>query len=189
MICSKCNTNNPVTTMFCIGCGQALNISGTDVRHHVQDELRAERWQKMESSIRNVLAFAIVFAFGANFLSNKAAHLPALDMMPAVPLPEQQMADPPIVDFPEEGVPLPDLEPPQYIRPDSIAARKVVNELYEKVYSMNNVVLHLKTPNGTKRQGRLIEGPEDTYYYFMDAFTKREDKVEKENVLKVEAKK
>jgi len=105
-----------------------------------------------------------------------------------VPLPNPPTADPPILDFPEEGVALPDLEPPQYVRPDATAARKAVNELYEKVYSMNNVLLHLKMPQGRKRQGRLIKGPDPKYYYFMDAFTKREDKVEKENVLKVEAK-
>ncbi|MDP6117177.1 MAG: hypothetical protein QGG53_35385 [Planctomycetota bacterium] len=175
--------------MFCTACGQALNVSATEVRQHVQDELNIERWKKLEVSLRNVLAFVIVFAVGTKFLSGKAHHLPALDMMPSVPLPNPPTTDPPIVNFKEEGAGLPDLVPPQYVRPDASAARKVVNELLEKVYSMNNVVLHLKTPKGRKRQGRLIKGQEnDKYYYFMDAFTKREDKVEKENVLKVEAK-
>jgi hypothetical protein len=189
MICPKCTTENPVTTMFCTACGHALNVSATEVRHHVQAELNLERWQKMETSLRNVLAFVIVFAVGTKFMSGKAQILPALDLMPSVPLPNPPTNDPPIVDFKEEGVDLPDLVPPQYVRPDASAARKVVNELYERVYSMNNVVLHLKKPKGRKRQGRLIKGPEnDKYYYFMDAFTKREDKVEKENVLSVEAK-
>ncbi len=172
--------------MFCVGCGQALNVSATEVRRSVQSELNIERWAKMEVSIRNVLAFVIVIAVATRFAANTTEVLPELDFHPSVPLPDPPSADPPILNFDEEGVtPLPSLEPPQYIRPDASAARKTVHGLYSKVYSMNNVTLHLKKPTLGKRVGRLIDGPEpDKYFYLINAISRFE--VEKSNVIKVE---
>jgi len=111
--------------------------------------------------------------------------LPEPDLVPIIQMSAMSVDKPEVIGFEEEGIqPLPSIDLSDYVGPDGHKIKVAVNDLREQVYSIDNVILFLKTPPNARRQGRMLRQDEENYY-LIDSFTKNESKVPKENVKEI----
>ena len=185
MTCPQCGRDNPVSQLYCSGCGQQLDLSREQVQASVQKELKNERLRNLESIVRAAVCFAIVFKIVVTFLEGLTQVLPEPDLVPIIQMDAMSVEKPGLISFEEEGIqPLPSIELSDYVPPDSHKVKVSVNSLQEQVYSIDNVILFLKVPANARRPGRLL-GEDDEFYYLMETITKSENKVPKENVKEI----
>jgi len=187
MKCTKCGRENPASTLYCVGCGNQLDLSPERLQESLSKEISTERAQGLESTLRSIVAGALVLAIVVGFLKHRTDSMPDPDLLPIIKMPPLPLSSSPMIEFEEEGLrPMPSLDVPPYIRPEPHMVKKGVIELRKKVYAINNVILYLKNPPNSKVQGRLLGKSEDEkYFYIIDSFTNQENRVDADNVKEV----
>jgi len=185
MKCGKCGRENPVSTLYCVGCGGKMDLSQQTVHASIRKEISLERARNLESTVRSLVAIALVVAVVAAVVKRRTDALPDPDLLPVIAMPPLAVGSGAMIDFEEEGIsPMPSLEVPAYIPSDPYAVKKAVSELRKRVFALNNVVLILKNPPNAKVKGRLL-GKDDKYYYIIDSFTSQENRIEVKDVQEV----
>lgn len=184
MKCVSCGTNNPSNTVYCVKCGQAMNLTPTQVKAAVKEEVSFERAKSLEGICRGILCFAVVLVIALTLLNRVVYHIPDPDLVSFVTLPPLKVETPPVIEFEEAELPVPDFTVGTYLPPEARVIKKVENELRKEVLSTDNVLLVRDQSLGGALRCRLLR-QDDQYYYVVVPMTLAKTKVLKSEVKEI----
>ncbi len=84
MTCAKCGRDNSAHTLFCMGCGQKLEVSREGIEAQLRGEIRGEKERHGEDVAFRFLFILLPLAIFAWFFRGDEPRLPSFDELPAV---------------------------------------------------------------------------------------------------------